>query len=185
MRTHVLFAATCLAMCLPLGASAQSAPGYPVQVRDFAHWDSFPAQCAGYRRGDVVAYAPALADYSIGYNLGSQHTAVTLFFYPRHGEIPAQVRDEEAEVLGAHPDSRVVSHRVVALERDGKPFKAAVITFEFNSVPPSSGEPLSSELWLVFLPSKTFKVRSTGPVRRAAQSDAEVRQILECVAWSG
>lgn len=185
---HRLFS---LVACLFLAgqslvATGQSVSGYPAPVPDFAQWEKFPADCAGYHRGAVTAYAPALADYSVAYDRYDAvlQNAVTLFFYPRFQDMTAQLRAEEAEVLKAHPNGRIVDRRSFVLEREGRSYDATSVTFEFGGFFAAKQQSLNSELLVVFLRAGTFKVRSTAPVGQAAMSGASVRQLLQCVAWA-
>ena len=103
-----------LALALVVPADVRAA----IPVADFGRFDSFPASVAGYARGDVMAYAPHLADFSIAYDSRSfsLQNAVTLFFYPhRHDDPAAQLADEEQQVLRAHEGARVVGRRDVTL----------------------------------------------------------------------
>lgn len=168
-----------------LVATGQSFSRYPSPVPDFAQWEKFPAECAGYRRGVVTAYAPALADYSVAYDRhdATLQSAATLFFYPRMKDPAAQLRAEEAEVLQAHPTGRVVDRRSFVLERESTSYDAKLVTFEFSGLFAAKQQLLSSQLLVVFLNTGTFKVRSTAPVDQAALSEVSLRQLLQCVAW--
>jgi hypothetical protein len=171
--------------CNPLVVTGQSFPRYPAPVSDFAQWDRFPAECASYRRGVVTAYAPALSDYSVAYDRydATLQNAVTLFWYPRMKDSAAQLRAEEAEVSNAHRDGHVVSRRSTVLERGGTSYEGTLITFEFGGLFAGKQQLLNSQLWVVFLRSGTFKVRSTAPSDQAVLSEASVQQLLQCVAW--
>jgi len=169
----------------PIAASGQSFHKYPATVPDFAQWDRFPAECASYRRGGVTAYAPALADYSVAYDRydAALQNAVTLYFYPRMKDPAAQLRAEEAEVTNAHRDGHVVGRRSLVLEREGASYEATLVTFEYGGLFAGKQQPLNSQLWVVFLKSGTFKVRSTAPIDEAALSETSVQQLLQCVKW--
>lgn len=186
MRQRLVSIAACLVLAGHfLVATGQPLPRYPAPVPDFAQWERFPAECASYRRGPVTAYAPALANYSVGYDRydAALQNAVTLYFYPRMKDPAAQLRAEEALVLKAHPDGRVVDRRSFTLEREGTSYDATLVTFEFSDIFAARRQSLSSQLWIMFLNSGTFKVRSTAPLDQAALSEGSVRQLLQCVAW--
>jgi hypothetical protein len=147
----------------------------------------FPAECGSYRRGVVTAYAPALADYSVAYDVydSALQSAVTLYFYPRMKDPAAQLRAEEAEVSIAHRGAHVVGRRSLVLERDGTSYKTTLVTFEYGGLFAGKQQSLNSQLWVVFLGSGTFKVRSTAPIDQAVLSEASVQKLLQCVRWSG
>jgi hypothetical protein len=171
----------------PPFAMGQSSPRYPAPISDFAQWERFPAECAGYHRGVVTAFAPALTNYSIAYarHDDTLQNEVTLYLYPRLNDRDAQLRAEEAEVMSVHPKARVVGRRSLVLERDGMSYEAALIGFEYDDLFAGTRQTLNSQLWVVFRWSGTFKVRSTAPIDQAALSEASVRQLLQCVAWAG
>jgi hypothetical protein len=188
MRQCLFSFVVCVALTgNPLVATGQSLPRYPAPVPDFAQWERFPAECASYRRSAVTAYAPALADYSVAYDRydATLQNAVTLFFYPRMKDPAAQLRAEEAEVTNAHRDGHVVGRRSLVLERDGTSYEATLVTFEYGGLFAGKQQSLNSQLWVVFLRSGTFKVRSTAPIDQAVLSEASVQQLLQCVAWPG
>jgi hypothetical protein len=170
-----------------LVATGQSFPKYPAPLPEFAQWERFPAECASYRRGVVTAYAPAMADFSVAYDRydATLQNAVTLFFYPRMKDPAAQLRAEEAEVANAHRDAHVVSRRSLVLEREGTSYDATLVTFEYGGSLAGKQQSLNSQLWVVFLASGTFKVRSTAPIDQAVLSEASVQQLLQCVRWPG
>ena len=97
------------------GSYAQSS--FPAEIKDLPGLNRFPAEVAGYRRAEIVAYAPGLTSFSVAYNRydDQQQNALTLYFGPRANDTAAQLRDEKAAVVSAHPDSRVVSERSLSL----------------------------------------------------------------------
>jgi hypothetical protein len=169
-----------------LGAAGQELTRYPAEIPDFAQWEKFPAECAGYRRATVRAYAPALTDYSVAYQSygGTLQNAVTLFFYPRMKDPSVQLRAEESEVLNAHQDAYIANRRAITLESKGKKYDASLITFEFADNVAGFRQNLSSQLLIVFLEKGTFKVRSTSPAEQGVAAEAALRELLQCVAWS-
>jgi hypothetical protein len=187
MRQYFVSFLACASLaCSPVVATSQSLPRYPAPVPDFAQWEKFPAECAGYRRGVVTAYAPALTDYSVAYDRydPTLQNAVTLYFYPRMKDPAAQLRAEEAEVTNAHRNGHVVSRRSLVLEREGASYEATLVTFEYGGLIAGKQQSLNSQLWVVFLSSGTFTVRSTAPIDQAALSEASVQQLLQCVRWT-
>lgn len=168
-----------------LAVAAQESTKYPAEIADFQKWEKFPAECAGYRRSTVRAYAPALADYSVTYqSFGSMlRNTVTLFFYPRKEDTSAQLRAEVSEVRNAHKDAQIVNRRAIKLEANGKAYDATLITFEFTDRIAENPQKLSSQLLIVFFDSRTFKVRSTSSAEQGGEAEVAVRKLLQCVAW--
>ncbi|MGW8394772.1 hypothetical protein [Pseudoduganella sp. HUAS MS19] len=169
-----------------LTASGQDHTSYPVEIADFAHWEKFPAECAGYRRSTVRSYAPALANYSVTYqSFGSTlQNAVTLFFYPRTKDSSAQLQAEESQILNAYKDAHIVNRRSINLESNGKKHDATLITFEFTGSMAEGRSKLSSQLLIAFLETRTFKVRSTTLAETGTEAEAAVQELLQCVAWA-
>jgi len=159
---------------------------YPSEITNFAESERFPTQASGYRRGKVIAYAPALADYSIAYDaFGSiLQNAVTLYFYPRISDTGVQLSAEKLEIAKAHPGTRVVSERTVTLQQANRNYEATVVTFVYASNFAGRWQDVSSQLVLVFLPQSTFKVRSTAPVKQGALAENSLRQLLAEVSWA-
>ncbi len=138
-----------LLICGSLDAASQSLSGYPALVPDFAQWDKFPAECAGYKRGRIIAYAPAMADFSIAYDRrdADLQNAVTLYFYPRMKDSQAQLRAEEDEVMRVHRGGRVVDRRSISIDHQGTGTDATLITFEFTDVFAGRLQAVASQLW--------------------------------------
>ena len=169
-----------------LTAAGQEPVRYPIQIADFAQWEKFPAECAGYRRSTIRSYAPALANYSVTYQSSGSMlvNAVTLYFYPPAKDTSAQLRSEVAQVLNSHEGAFVVDRRVINLDAKGKKYDATLVSFEFPDLMTGSRQPLNSQLWIVFLETGTFKVRSTSPADQRGEAEAAVQGLLQCVAWS-
>jgi hypothetical protein len=175
------------AVVLALAALA-AAPGaalaanYPAPVTDFGRFDSFPATVGPYARGEVTAFAPAMADFAIGYNSAgaSLDNAVTLYFYP-HGHDTAvdQLRDEQQQVLSAHPGARVVGQRQVTL--GGR--EATLVSFAYDGDFAGRDQPLASQLLLVFRDHAIFMVRSTAPRSQGAHAEEAMLDLVRHLAW--
>jgi len=169
-----------------LTAASEEMTTYPVTLTDFAQWEKFPAECPGYRRATVRAYAPALADYSVAYqSYGSAlRNVATLYFYPRMKDSSAQIQEEVSQVLKSHQGAHVVSRREIKLEAKGKAYDATLVTFEFSDPIVENKPSVSSQLLIAFLENGTFKVRSTAPAVQGAEAEAAVLELLKCVTWS-
>ena len=171
-----------LALALVVHADVRAA----IPVADFGRFDSFPASVAGYARGDVMAYAPHLADFSIAYDSRSfsLQNAVTLFFYPhRHDDPAAQLADEEQQVLRAHEGARVVGRRDVTLSHGAASREATLVSFEFDGDFAGSRQPLASQLLLVFRGRNVFMVRSTAPQSQGALAERAMLELVQRVDW--
>ncbi len=176
--------------CLVLVASAATTPlehaaKYPLTLSEYGEYERFPADVEGYHRGAVRAYAPELADYSIAYD---QHNyqlqnAVTLYFYARLSDTALQQQREESQVTSAHPGAVLVSRKTLNVPRNGQNYAATLVTYEFDGVFAGQNQRLSSQLLLIFLPTNTFKIRSTAPVEHAARAEAAMLKLLESIAW--
>jgi len=187
MRKHLCRSLVCFGLAtVSMIAVSQEVTKYPVNLTEFEQWEKFPAECPGYRRSTVMAYAPALADYSVTYqSYGSALTnAVTLYFYPRLKDSAAQIQAEVSQVLKTHQDAYVMNRRAINLEAKGKTYDATLIAFDFADPIVENKQSVSSQLLIVFLDTGTFKVRSTSPVEQAGEAEAAVRQLLQCVSWS-
>jgi hypothetical protein len=170
-----LLATLALAAGLAAGAFAQ-----PGTIAGFGHYDSFPAVVDDYARAEVHAFAPDMSDFSIGYNSVSlaAANAVTLYFYPRRLDKMAQARDEERQVLQAHPGGRVVDRRSVTLTHGAHSHEATLVTYAFDGDFAGSRQPLVSQQVLVFRDKGIFMVRSTAP---KAQGEAAEQAMLALV----
>lgn len=187
MRTlSTFFLASLLLSGCAATVSIPSSGSYPAPVPNFGQYEKFPAALAGYRRGAVTAYAPALADYSIAYdrNDATLQNAVTLYFYPRLQDTAAQLRVEEAEVLKAHPGGRVLSRRTMTLESNGASYEATLVTFEFRGALGGLEQKLTSQMLVAFPARGTFKVRSTEPASQQDVAEHALQQLLMGVAWA-
>jgi hypothetical protein len=159
---------------------------YPVELTNFPEIKRFPVEVSGYSRGEVIAYAPGLSSFSVAYNRndGQLQNAVTLYFGPRLNDIAAQLRDEKTAVINAHPDSRVVSERVLKLEKDGRTYEATLITFEYTETFAGRSQKVRSFLLVTFTTQRRVKVRSTAPANQGARAERNLIPFLEGVSWA-
>jgi hypothetical protein len=179
-------AAFVLALAAGLAPAVALAGGYPARVADFGEFDHFPATVGPYVRGHVTAYAPALADFSIGYDARSFSlaNAVTLYFYPRrHASVDEQLQDEEQQVLRAHEGARVTARRSVTLARDGASREARLVSFAFDGDFAGQAQPLASQLLLVMREHGVFMVRSTAPAAQGALAEHAMLDLVQRVDW--
>ena len=160
---------------------------FPSVVTDFPEIERFPGKIAGFDRGQVVAYSPELSSFSVAYNHFDEQlqNAVTIYFGPRQNDTTAQLRDEKAAVGDAHPDGRVVSERVLMLEKDGRTYEATLIAFEYTETFAFRLQKVRSLLLVTFTDQKRVKVRSTAPVDQEAHAESKLTLFLEGVSWAG
>ena len=173
-----------LAGC-PVSMPPHAQSSYPAEVRDFPELHRFPAEVSGYRRGEIIAYAPALSAFSVAYNRYDEQlqNAVTLYYGPRLNDTAAQLLDEKAAVINAHPDSRVISERALTLSKDGRTYEARLIAFQYTEVFAGRSQNVRSFLLVAFTSDRRFKVRSTTPARQADRAESNLVPLLEGVAW--
>ena len=179
MRKPILLTALALLM---VGGNAASAPRV---LPEFQEFDRFPAQAAGYTRGEIVEYAPAMSMYSVAYNRfdNEVQSAVTLYIKPRTPDIPRQIKDEEAAITTAHVGARVTSRESIVITQGDVSFEATLIRFEFDDVFANKRQRVSSLLLLSFQPDATFKVRATAPGGQAEVAGRAMLSLLERIRW--
>ena len=172
-----------LAMSLPAAAAS-----YPAPVDDFGHFDSFPETIGTYHRIEVTAFAPDMADFSIGYNSRPPDldSTVTLYFYPHHAPTEqGQLAGEERQVLAAHPGARVLARRRVTLTHGASSHEATLVTFAFRM--PRRGDramqDVASQLLLVYRDKGIFMVRSTSPEALGDTAEAAMLALAQGVDW--
>ncbi len=187
MRTLLAYLLFVAALIASVGGTwaAQGAP-YPATITDFGEFERFPAEVAGYHRGNATAYAPNLVNYSIAYDQynGELHNTVTLYFYPKADNTAQHQQEAESAVFQANAESKLVSRRSMTVPYNGQSFAATLTTFEYERQFAGKKQRVSSQLLMVFLPTKTFKVRSTAPLDQAARAEAAMLHLLEGLAWA-
>jgi hypothetical protein len=190
VRRRIAAMARTLACALSLTAGmaacafAQDGP-YPARVADFGQFDHFPATVGPYKRGDVVAFAPRMSDFSIAYDSRAPDldSAVTLYFYPRRFEVARQMHAEEDGVLQVHPGARVVARRAISIKHGDATSEAVLETFEYEGKFSGESQPLTSQLLMVFRDRSLFKVRSTAPALQGAQAELAMLALVQAIDW--
>jgi len=177
----------CLLFCGCQSPQIQSVSNQgPVEVSNFGKYDQFPEEVAGLRREKVIEYQAPLRDYSIGYNIfnGTLSNAVTFYFYPVSVDKSAQLRNEVAEILRAHPNGHLRTQRTTRLEKSGSSYEVFIADFEYTEAFGGRAQSLWSRLVIVFLPNKTtFKVRSTAPIGQETFASEKLSQLLDKIQW--
>lgn len=161
-------------------------PAFPVEVADVGESARFPSQVGAYRRGKIYLYAPGMTNYSIAYDRddGGLQNAVTLYFYPRDSRMDEQFIAEKMAVLRAHPGATLLADKRTLVWKNGYSFEAFIAAFEFDGNFGRLEQRIASQLILVALPERSFKVRSSAPVAQAAAAEKGVRELLERIEWS-
>jgi hypothetical protein len=159
--------------------------GAPRVLPEFKEFDRFPAQAAGYTRGEVVEYAPSMAMYSIAYNRfdNEVQSAVTIYIKPKTPDVAQQIQGEESAITAAHVGARVTSRESIVIKQGDASFEATVIRFEFEDVFARNRQAVSSLLLLSFQPDATFKVRATAPAGQSQDAEHAMLKLLENIRW--
>lgn len=178
-----------LAVLLILGLvpiPIRSQTSYPAEVKDFSEISKFPAEVSGYLRGEVIAYAPGLSSFSIAYDRYDEQlqNAVTLYFGPQLKDTSAQILNEKTAIINAHPDSRIVAEKVLKLSKNGRTYKATLVTFEYTETFAGRSQKLMSFLLITFTSQWRVKVRSTTPISQGAIAESNLIPFLEGVSWA-
>jgi len=160
--------------------------GFPAEISGVGDSQNFPLQVAGYQRGKMYMYQPGMKDYSIGYDRfeATLQNAVTLYFYPLVRPIAEQFNAEKQEILGAHAGSVLLVERQTSVQKNGVSFQAFIATFKFDEIFAGQQQKVFSELVLVALPDRFFKVRSSAPLAQASPAEASMFGLLERINWA-
>jgi len=182
-RSSALVAAFLLVGCPSAPYVAES--GFPAEITGVGDSENFPVEVADYQRGKMFMYEPGLTNYSIAYDRydAKLQNAVTLYFYPLAGSLAGQFNAEKQTILRAHPGAVLRSERQMSITKNGVLFQASIATFEFDQVFARQQQTVFSELVLVSLPDRFFKVRSTAPIGQASSAEASMFTLLEKVNW--
>lgn len=182
-----------LAFAVPLAAgltmpSSAAATNYPAPIDDFGRFDSFPETIGSYHRFEVTAFAPDMADFSIGYNSRPPDldSTVTLYFYPhRYPTEQGQLASEERQVLAAHEGARVLARRRVTLTHGAASREATLVTFAYRQPRRFDRvkQDVSSQLLLVYRDKGIFMVRSTSPEAQGEAAEAAMLELARRVDW--
>jgi hypothetical protein len=155
-------------------------------VKDYPEIHRFPAEVSGYRRGEMMAYAAGLSAFSVAYNRNDEQfqNAVTLYWGPRLDDTEVQLAEEKTAVINSHPDGRVMSERVLKLDKDRRTYRATLVTFEYTEAFAGRLQKVRSFLLIAFTKQRRFKVRSTTPVDTGARAENNLIPLLEGVSWA-
>ena len=187
MRLSILLLASCILTAGCQTPRPTTAPQRePVELASFGNYDRFPEEVAGFRRGKVIEFESPLREYAIGYNIFEEklQSAVTLYFYPADQDKPTQAKLEVDGILRAHPGAKVRSQRTARLVQSRESHEAQITSFEYEQVFAGKRQRVWSQLILVFIGDRTFKVRSTAPVEQEAFASEKLLTLLERVQWA-
>ena len=131
----------------------------------------------------MYLYRPGMTDHSVGYNnFGiALQSAVTLYFYPLDLPFEEQYVMEKAGILRAHGGATIDEEQQTSLQTNGIKYNARLATFTYEENFGGTQQKVFSELMLVQLPTRYFKVRSTAPASQAAEAKLRTLALLENV----
>jgi hypothetical protein len=160
--------------------------GFPAEITGVGNSQNFPFRVAEYQRGKMYVYQPGMKHYSIAYDRfdATLQNAVTLYFYPPALPIAKQFSAEKREILRAHLGSKLIAERQAPIQKNGLSFQAYIATFEFDEIFARKQQKVFSELVLVALPNRFFKVRSSAPIAQASSSEISMFELLEKTNWA-
>ncbi len=163
-----------------------SSLGFPAEITGVGDSQNFPLRAAEYQRGKMLMYQPGMRNYSIAYDRfdATLQNAVTLYFYPLARPIAEQFNAEKQEILRAHPGGMLLAERQTSVQKNGLSFQAFIATFEFEDIFARQQQKVFSELVLVALPDRFFKVRSSAPIAKASPAEASMFELLEKINWA-
>ena len=159
---------------------------YPIEISDFGGDRDFPKSAAGYTRVEVVAYAAAMTNYSVGYNLyeGDIQNAVTLYLYEVDASFEQLYEFEKQQILSAHSDAIFVNESSSQLEKSGVKYAVRTANFRYTGQLAGREQPLFSQLVLIEHPSRFVKARSTAPIAQAHEAETHTAALLDAVNWA-
>ena len=168
----------------PLRA-VQDKSDYPAEISGIGDTPNFPLEVAGYRRGNMLMYAPGMTDISFEYSRfdSALQNSVTVYFYPRVKPLIDEFAGVKQAVLQTHPGGTISSEKNVDLVKDGKTYHGMMASFRFRDVFSGTAQNLSSQVTVVEQASRFVKVRSTSPVAHSASAESGVSHLLDGVAW--
>jgi hypothetical protein len=180
---------TLLAAALLVGCPSTthvSSSGFPGEITGVGDSRNFPLRAAEYQRGKMLMYQPGMRNYSIAYDRydATLQNAVTLYFYPLARPIVEQFTAEKQEILRAHPGSMLIAERQASFRKNGLSFQAFIATFEFEEIFARQRQKVFSELVLIALPDRFFKVRSSAPIDKASPAEASMFELLGKINWA-
>jgi hypothetical protein len=159
---------------------------FPSEITAGAELDAFPATAAGYVRGKMVKYEPGMKNYSVGYNLvePAVQNMVTLYFYEAQSPLAEQFEIEKRYIVANHPGTTLVAESPVTLVKSGVAYQGRTATYNFSEVLFLRNQPVFSQVVLIKLPDRYFKIRTTAPRDQAALAEAKTRELLEAIDWA-
>lgn len=146
----------------------------------------YPAQVAGYTRGDIEVIDHRTPQYLVQYHRfdGFMQNSVTLHFYPAERKLPAQYRFVTDAILGAHPGSILLSERELVLQRGEASFPTYITSFRYREQFAGTEQTVISQLVLISLPGRFVQVRSTAPERQSPAAEEGMLDLLDIVDWA-
>lgn len=182
---------TCVVLLLcaasTLGCATTQQTRYPatVDIAQLGGEQRFPLAAAGFVRVGSMVYARDGSDYSVGYNRYDPGLvqAVTMYFYPAKAELDKQFAAEVQNVLQTHEEAVMVKNSHFAVSKAGVKLEGRIARFEYRGRFGEGEQELVSALWLTRLGSRFVKVRATTPREQARDAEANMRELMEQVAW--
>jgi hypothetical protein len=188
---HRFNALAALAAAGLLGACATTPPPQPVQPfqagaapGELVHKDSgfaFPSRIGSFLRVTGHQYDAHGRDISVGYN-GDIPVVVTVYVYPAGRQtLDADLLEQSAAVLGAHPGATVTGQRTVHVTPEGLDAKS--VAFAFSADFYGKNQPLHSELVLARHGETFVKYRITYPTSLADLASEDSSKFLQHFDW--
>lgn len=178
--TGMLAACTATKTALPpvQPFQAGAAPG------ELVHKDSgfaFPSRIGSFLRVTGHQYDAQGRDISVGYN-GDIPVVVTVYVYPAGTQsLEADLLEQSAMVLGAHPGATVTGRGTVHVTPDE--LDAESVAFSFSADFYGKNQPLHSELVLARHGERFVKYRITYPAALADLGAEDSGKFLAHFAW--
>lgn len=178
-----LFAAAC-ATPRPAALSSPQPFREGILPGELVHKDSgiaFPSRLGSFLRVTGNQYDDQGRDISVGYN-GDIPVVVTVYVYPTEGRsLEADLVQQSAVVLDAHPGATVLEHRKVQVTPED--VDASLVSFEFSADFYGKQQSLHSQLVLARLGERFVKYRITYPVAIADIAAEDSTRFLHHFAW--
>jgi hypothetical protein len=150
---------------------------------ELIHTDSgfaFPSRIGSFLRVTGHQYDSLGRDVSVGYN-GDIPVVVTVYVYPAEQPLEADLVEQSAAVLGAHPGATVVGQGTVHVTPEG--VDARSVAFAFSADFYGKKQPLHSELVLARHGETFVKYRITYPESLADLAAEDSSRFLQHFAW--
>lgn len=146
---------------------------------------SYPAEVAGFSRGDFIEYDASSRNVSVSYVFQEDDLLVsaTLYLYENVGSLEDQTAGASHAITWKYPGASVMDQGPITLHKNGHDFEGRRVTYTFISHFNGSTQQLYSELIVLALDSHFFKIRLTTPYHDASDADQHLRELLEHVNW--